>query len=201
MLRTDPYQQSSQTRLAPPKTWKGTLRHLGPGFILSASIVGSGELIATTHLGATAGFVVLWVILVSCFVKVAVQLEFGKQAILTGRTTMESLNALPGPRLGNANWSIWVWLLLMIVKPLQPGAIVGLVAIILSMLVPAIAIWIWCVIVAITVSLLVYRGYYELIEKACLVMMSHCGSARFSLPVLVCWESGNCFSLRRDAKD
>ncbi len=171
MTRTDPYQQSSQTQLAPPTTWRGTLKHLGPGFILSASIVGSGELIATTHLGATAGFVVLWVILVSCFVKVAVQLEFGKQAILTGRTTMESLNALPGPRLGNANWSIWIWLLLMMVKPLQTGAIVGLVAIILSMLVPAVAIWMWCVIVAITVSLLVFRGYYELIEKACLVMM------------------------------
>lgn len=171
MTRNDPYQQSPETRVKPPTTWVGTLKHLGPGFILSASIVGSGELIATTHLGATAGFVVLWVILVSCAVKVAVQLEFGKQAILTGRTTMESLNALPGPRLGNANWSIWIWLLLMMVKPLQTGAIVGLVAIILSMLIPAVPIWAWCVIVAVTVSLLVYRGYYGLIEKACLVMM------------------------------
>ena len=171
MTRTDPYQQSPQTRLAPPTTWRGTLKHLGPGFILSASIVGSGELIATTHLGATAGFVVLWVILVSCFVKVAVQLEFGKQAILTGRTTMESLNALPGPRLGKANWSIWIWLLLMMFKPLQTGAIIGLVAIILSMLVPATAIWVWCAVVAIIVSLLVFRGDYELIEKASLVMM------------------------------
>jgi len=133
--------------------------------------VGSGELIATTHLGATAGFVVLWVILVSCFVKVAVQLEFGKQAILTGRTTMESLNTLPGPRLGKANWSIWVWLLLMIVKMLQTGGIVGLVAIILSMLIPAITIWMWCAVVAIVVSLLVFRGHYNLIEKASLVMM------------------------------
>jgi len=171
MIRTDPYQQSPETKLKPPTTWLGTLKHLGPGFILSASIVGSGELIATTHLGATAGFVVLWVILVSCFVKVAVQLEFGKQAILTGRTTMESLNALPGPRLGKAHLSIWVWLLLMLFKPLQTGAIVGLVAIILTMLLPGTTVGVWCVIVAIVVSLLVFRGYYGLIEKASLVMM------------------------------
>ena len=180
MTTTDPYQQSSEARLAPPTTWWGTLKHLGPGFILSASIVGSGELIATTHLGATAGFVALWVILVSCLVKVAVQLEFGKQAILTGRTTMESLNTLPGPRIGKANWSIWMWLLLMILKPLQVGAIVGTVAVILSMILPLTAIlpadlaitlsgvtipvnsvFVWSVVAAVVVSLLVFRGDYQ----------------------------------------
>ena len=31
----------------PPEGWGQSLRHLGPGLILSASIVGSGELIAT----------------------------------------------------------------------------------------------------------------------------------------------------------
>jgi hypothetical protein len=50
---------------APIGFWQ-RIRYLGPGFILSASIVGSGELIATTRLGAEAGFVTLWVILVSC---------------------------------------------------------------------------------------------------------------------------------------
>ena len=34
----------------PPISLSGKLRFLGPGFILSASIVGSGELIATTVL-------------------------------------------------------------------------------------------------------------------------------------------------------
>jgi len=189
MTTADPYQQSSEARLAPPTTWWGTLKHLGPGFILSASIVGSGELIATTHLGATAGFVALWVILVSCLVKVAVQLEFGKQAILTGRTTMESLNTLPGPRLGKANWSIWMWLLLMLLKPLQVGAIVGTVAVILSMILPLTSIlpadlaitlsgvtipvnsvFVWSVVAAVVVSLLVFRGDYHVIEKVSLVM-------------------------------
>jgi manganese transport protein len=44
----------------PPANWKGRLKFLGPGFILSASIVGSGELIATTILGAKGGFITSW---------------------------------------------------------------------------------------------------------------------------------------------
>ena len=66
----------------PPNSLLGTLSRLGPSMILSASIVGSGELIMTTTLGAQAGFVALWVILISCLVKVCVQLEFGKHDLL-----------------------------------------------------------------------------------------------------------------------
>ena len=54
----------------PPKGLFGSLRYLGPGLILSASIVGSGELIATTALGAKAGFAVLWVLILGCLIKV-----------------------------------------------------------------------------------------------------------------------------------
>ena len=105
MQSQDPYSLDESKIIEPPKTLGKTLKHLGPGFILSASIVGSGELIATTVLGAKAGFVAMWVILVSCLVKVAVQLEFGKRAIMTGETTFASFNSLPGPKLGKANWT------------------------------------------------------------------------------------------------
>ena len=35
-----------------PKTFTGILKHLGPGLIITATIVGSGELIATPALAA-----------------------------------------------------------------------------------------------------------------------------------------------------
>ena len=94
-MSDNPYQLSADSVLEPPTTLAGSLRHLAPGLILSASIVGSGELIATTVVGAKAGFVTLWVILVSCLVKVAIQLEFGRHTIATGETTMQALNRLP----------------------------------------------------------------------------------------------------------
>lgn len=169
--RANPYVITSATVEDPPKHWWGCLRFLGPGFILSASIVGSGELIATTQLGARAGFVTLWVVLVSCLVKVTVQLEFGKHAIYSGETTFTAFNRLPGPRIGRANWSIWAWLSLMVLKFFQVGGIVGGVAIILHMVVPAVPLAGWTGLVALSVSLLVFRGYYGPIEKLSIVMI------------------------------
>jgi len=70
-LSVDRSDQSNESSIkSPPKTFFGTLFCLGTSMILLASIVGSGELIMTTTLGAQAGFVALWIIIVSCLVKV-----------------------------------------------------------------------------------------------------------------------------------
>jgi Mn2+/Fe2+ NRAMP family transporter len=61
----DPYALSPADAKEPPAGFRGTLRHLGPGMILSAAVVGSGELITTTSLGAKAGFVLLWLVIIS----------------------------------------------------------------------------------------------------------------------------------------
>ncbi len=155
----------------PPITLAGRFRFLGPGFILSASIVGSGELIATTILGAKAGFVMFWIILVSCFVKVTIQLQFGRQAILTGETVMHTFNKLPGIRLGNMHWSVWTVLLLTLLKIVQVGGMLGGSALVLHMLTPQISVITWVIILAIVVSLLVYKNYYPFLEKASLFML------------------------------
>lgn len=167
----NPYQRTPETILAPPVGFGQRLRFLGPGFILSASIVGSGELIATTRLGAEAGFVTFWVILVSCLVKVVVQLEFGKQAIYSGESTMEALNKLPGPRLGRANWTIWTWLVLMVFKLLQLGGIVGGTALVLALFFPQVPVAVWSYGTALVVSLMIYRGHYTPIERISLVFI------------------------------
>jgi manganese transport protein len=157
--------------LNPPSTFLGRIRYLGPGFILSAAIVGSGELIATTALGAKAGFVMFWIIILSCLVKVALQLEFGKNAIYTGTFIMHNFNNLPGLRLGKSHWSIWLWLSLQGLKLLQVGGIVGGVAIVLNMAWPGVSVNVWAIISVLVTSFLVYRGNYGPIEKGALVMI------------------------------
>lgn len=156
----------------PPKTIGGIFKHLGPGFVLSAAIVGSGELIATTTLGARAGFVTLWVIIVSCLVKVMLQLEFGKHAIHTGESTMASLNLLPGPKIGKANWSIWFWLLIQVFKFLQVGGIVGGVALTMNIAFPVLSVTASAIVATLVTSLLIYKGYYKFIEKFSLLMIA-----------------------------
>lgn len=176
MPNDNPYVVTEESILAPPKTFLERMKHLGPGLILSASIVGSGELMATTIFGAQAGFVALWVILLSCLVKVTVQLEFGKHAIHSGESTMASFNKLPGPRFGKASWAVWVWLVLMTTKNLQLGGIIGgVVGIVLHMIGSdgsfALNAGI-SVAIATSVSLMIFRGRYVFIERISVVLIA-----------------------------
>ncbi len=102
------------------------IRCVGPGLIVAGSIVGSGELIATTKTGAEAGFSLLWLIILGCVVKVFAQIEFGRYAIISGKTTLTALDEVPGPRFrGRGNWLVWYWLVMWIASISQLGGIVG----------------------------------------------------------------------------
>ncbi len=108
----------------PPRTTLGILRKLGPGLIIAGSIVGSGELVGATKTGAEAGFWLLWLILVGCVIKVFTQVEFGRYTVTSGRTALEGLNEVPGPRW-KVNWILWYWLIMFLVSIGQLGGIVG----------------------------------------------------------------------------
>ncbi|MFC1633881.1 transmembrane Mn(2+) transporter, partial [Planctomycetota bacterium] len=107
-----------------PRTLLATLLRLGPGMIIAGSIVGSGELIATTKAGAEAGFWLLWLIIIGCIIKVSTQIEFGRYAVTWGQTPLRALNSLPGPRL-KVNWLLWYWTGMTMLVISQQGGIVG----------------------------------------------------------------------------
>jgi Mn2+/Fe2+ NRAMP family transporter len=107
-----------------PTHWRGIIRHLGPGLIITACIVGSGELIATPMVGAEYGFSLLWFIIGGCMIKVLVQVELGRFAISKGMTTLEAMNTIPGPRWV-VSWLVWCWLFMFVGILFQLGGIVG----------------------------------------------------------------------------
>jgi Mn2+/Fe2+ NRAMP family transporter len=103
----------------------GILSRLGPGLIIAASIVGSGELIATTKTGADAGYSLMWLILIGCVIKVFVQVEFGRYAVAEGVPTIEALDHVPGPRL-RVSWLVWAWFFMFLTSAIaQLGGILG----------------------------------------------------------------------------
>ena len=90
----------AQWKRPPSRSW-GILRSLGPGLIIAGSIVGSGELVATTKTGAEAGFWLLWLILIGCVIKVFAQIEFGRDAITHGgRDSCQPQSGPLGPGSG-----------------------------------------------------------------------------------------------------
>lgn len=113
-----------ETPQPPPRGLWATLRKMGPGIIVAGSIVGSGELIATTKVGAEAGFWLLWLIILGCVIKVFTQVELGRYTITWGQTGLQALNTLPGPRW-KVNWVLWYWALMTILILTQQGGIVG----------------------------------------------------------------------------
>jgi manganese transport protein len=122
----DLYALSPDAVKEPPHSLSKAIGQIGPGLILAASIVGTGELINTTSLGAQAGFSLLWLILFSCIIKVFVQVELGRYAITHGKTTLAAFDSLPGPRAG-VSWLCWLWLLMMLTTQAQVAAMEGVV--------------------------------------------------------------------------
>lgn len=136
--------------------------------ILAASIIGSGELIATTRLGAQEGFTALWVIILSCLIKPVIQAVLGRYTIASGETGLGSLNQVPGPRF-KVNWILWGWAAMVLFTLLQVGAMFGGVAQVMNLLVPQISVTIWVLLfLGLTLALLL-GGAYARIEKLAMV--------------------------------
>jgi Mn2+/Fe2+ NRAMP family transporter len=166
----DPYRLDTAGIKEPPEGWRDSLRYLGPGLILSASIVGSGELIATTTAGAQAGFVLLWLVLFSCVVKVAVQIEFARWTIATGTPALSGYNRVP-PRVGRLGWINVLFAIMVVSKILQIGGIVGGTAVAMSILLPlggdpladpSRAIW---------HGIVLHTSRYQLIERGAIALV------------------------------
>jgi Mn2+/Fe2+ NRAMP family transporter len=189
----DPYVLGDGAVVDPPTSLGKAFLQIGPGLILAGAIVGTGELIATTNLGAKVGFALLWLVIVSCFIKVFVQVELGRYALSSGETTMTSFRRLPGPGaiIG------WWWVIMMLITQLQMGAMVGGVGeafnIALPGVSPAIAKglgWSWlasrpeipgAVVVTLLTIVLLSRGSYAIIEKGTTMMV-----VAFTIVTIVC---------------
>ncbi|MBL8167119.1 MAG: Nramp family divalent metal transporter [Acidobacteria bacterium] len=164
----DPYQLRPEDVAEPPQTFLATLQRIGPGMILAASIVGSGELIATTTLGAQVGYTAMWVILLSCLIKPVVQAEMGRYIIASGETGLASFNRMPGPRV-KVNWVVWAWSVMTLMTLLQVGAMFGGVSQVMNLLIPAIPVKAWVLVFwGITLALLL-GGAYERIERLAMI--------------------------------
>lgn len=160
----DPYRLRPEDVADPPRGILPTLRRIGPGMILAASIVGSGELIATTTLGAQAGYTALWVVFLSCLLKPVVQAELGRYTIASGETGLEGLNRVQGPRLFGANWLVWAWALMVLITLLQIGAMFGGVSQVMNLVVPAVPVNAWVVAFLLLSLALLLGGGYARIE-------------------------------------
>ena len=104
----DLYALDPKEAMTAPETMRERWKFLGPGMIMSAAVIGSGELITTTTMGARVGFALLWLIVISTLVKVWVQMELATYTILNGVPAMQAYARVPF-RIGQASWINVLW--------------------------------------------------------------------------------------------
>jgi manganese transport protein len=153
----------------PPQDIWGILKSIGPGLILTANIVGTGELIATTRLGSQVGFILLWFIIFACCIKVFVQVELGRYTISEGVSSLEILRRLP--TVGNFRWAIVLWFFMYVGTMFQMAAMVGGVAEIFARSQDRMATLPWALGAAGLAAGLLWINRYKLIERVSTFMV------------------------------
>ena len=200
----DPYTLSEDAVREPPTSLRQSLRRIGPGLILAGSIVGTGELIATTHVGAQAGFALLWLVIVSCFIKTFAQIELARYTISSGLTTFAAFRQLPGPGF----LLPWWWLVMAVTAQTQVAAMVGGIGQAVHMAVPGISSAIaegvglaarpelpWAVLVALLVATLTAVGTYSVVERGTTLLVAVFTLMTVGCVLLLPW-TGHSFGWR-----
>ena len=158
---------SENTGTTPPNSFFRSLRYIGPGLILTAGIVGTGELIVTPHLAAEHGFTLLWLIIVGCIVKVFVQVELGRYAVATGTPTLQMMDLVPGPRF-KVGWMVWFFIPVYVAMISVLGGMLGGMAQIFTMAGIPLSPQVTAIITGLTLAVLLGVGRYTMVERVCI---------------------------------
>ncbi len=170
-ITKDPYVLDPANIQEPPRGWRPSLKFLGPGMVTSAAVVGSGELLTATTLGAKVGFILLWLIFVSTFVKVAVQIELARWSISTGKAAITGYDQVP-PKIGKRGWISYLNLLLILQIIIGQGGVLGAGALAFAMVFPVkgdptsvASIGLWVTIMVIATIFIHVANKYSIVEN------------------------------------
>ena len=163
----DPYYLDPRDIMEPPTEFSKIIKKIGPGIILSASIVGSGELIATTTLGAEVGYTVLWLIIFSCLIKALIQSFMGRYTIAKGEPSLEAFNRIPG-RIGKVNWVVWAWVVMVFFTLFQICAMFVGVSQAMKLVTGIEVVW-WVLAFFVLTLVLLLGGAYHRIEGIAMI--------------------------------
>lgn len=170
----DDYTQPANSVEEPPRTFRETLRYLGPSVVISGSIVGSGEIILTASLGAAVGFGMLWWVLFSCWSKSILQAELSRYVVLSGDTYLRALNRvpgkIPGPK-GPFAWPLAFGLIGYMAALTGLGGIIGGAGQAVTLLFPEIHHLAAVAILAVLASVLLRTGSYFRLETVMLALV------------------------------
>ena len=152
-----------------PKTFKERLKFIGPSVIVTGSVVGSGSIVMTPLLGAAAGFLLLWWLLLSMWSKPIIQAEISRYVVVTRKTFLEAFADMPGFKTTiqgkTTSWLVWFMFIGVIPSIAGMGGLAGAVAEAGNTMFPLLSTEVWVFISCLITWLLLYFGSYRSLEK------------------------------------
>ena len=158
-----------------PKTFKERLKFIGPSVIVTGSVVGSGSIVMTPLLGAAAGFLLLWWLLLSMWSKPIIQAEISRYVVVTKKTFLEAFADMPGFKTTiqgkTTSWLVWFMFIGVIPSIAGMGGLAGAVAEAGNTMFPLLSTEVWVFISCLITWLLLYFGSYRSLERTLLAMV------------------------------
>mgnify|MGYP001269584585 FL=1 len=158
-----------------PKTFLERIKFIGPSVIVTGSVVGSGSIVMTPLLGAAAGFLLLWWLLLSMWSKPIIQAEISRYIVVTKKTFLEAFADMPGFKTTiqgkTTSWLVWFMFIGVIPSIAGMGGLAGAVAEAGNTMFPLLSTEAWVAISCLLTWLLLYFGSYKSLERTLLVMV------------------------------
>jgi len=147
-------------------TFGAKLKFMGPGVVLAALAIGSGELILTPRSAAQFGFALLWVPILTIIYKAAFSEGLARLTIASGGDVFAAFDSLPGPR----HWAQYFIIVVFSLDMIGYGGIALAGGSALAGLLPGFDIRIGALLAAVLVPVLLYTGSYPFFEKVVIAM-------------------------------
>jgi len=116
-----------------PPTGLAMLALVGPGLVWCSEMIGSGEVIISTRVGAILGTGVIWAVVVGIFLKYWIGMGGAWYTVCTGEGMIDMFDRIPGPR----HWVVWIVLVIQFLSAtIAMGAIATAAGVFLNSLIP-----------------------------------------------------------------
>lgn len=168
-------------RPAPPTGWAG-LALVGPGFVLAATGVGAGDLVAAAVSGSRYGFALVWAAVVGAALKLILSEGLARWQLATGSTLLEGWVTHLG------RWVQYVFLIYLVIWSFVVGAaLISACGLAAHTLAPVLSVRAWGAIHSIVAAVLVLLGGYAPFERVikvfvALMFLTLVGCAAFIAP-------------------
>jgi Mn2+/Fe2+ NRAMP family transporter len=136
------------------------LGYLGPGFVVAATGVGAGDMIAASVAGAKYGFVIIWAAIAGAVIKFFLNEGIARWQLATGTTLLQ------GWRQKFHHFiSLYFIVYLFLWGFIVGAALIAACGLAAHAILPFFSVKTWGILHSLLALLLVYLGRYELLEK------------------------------------